>query len=191
MSVRTAANRFALDLKAMLGRAGLDRKGFAAVEFAMIVPVMITLFLGSVELSEALSVDRRVTSVSSATADLVAQSSSLSSSDLADISRISDSLMGRYGSQNLDLKIASLVADNNGVVTVDWSYDRNGGEPYTKGSAYPGLPSGLVDANGSIIVSEASFSYTPPIGHFIAGSITLKETFFLRPRLSVKVTKTD
>ena len=43
-----------------------DTHGVSAVEFALILPVMITMYIGAVEFSHALTVDRRVTAVASA-----------------------------------------------------------------------------------------------------------------------------
>ena len=48
-------------------------EGVAAVEFGLIVPIMAVMFIGAVELSQAITVDRRVTQVASSTADLVAR----------------------------------------------------------------------------------------------------------------------
>ena len=53
----------------------------AAIEFALIVPIMAVMFIGAVELSQAITVDRRVTQVASSTADLVARADT---TDLAD-----------------------------------------------------------------------------------------------------------
>ena len=50
-----------------------DSRGVAAIEFAMIVPIMSAMFIGAVEVSQAITVDRRVTQVASSTADLVAR----------------------------------------------------------------------------------------------------------------------
>jgi Flp pilus assembly protein TadG len=45
----------------------------AAVEFALIVPFLITLYLGSIEAAALFTVDKRVSSISSTIGDLVAQ----------------------------------------------------------------------------------------------------------------------
>jgi Flp pilus assembly protein TadG len=171
---------------------GQDNAGFAAVEFAMVVPIMIVLFLGSVEFSLALSYDRRVTAISSATADLVAQEEEVDSAYLDDIMKIADSLLPPDANiADLDIKLVSVVTDADSNTTVSWSYNRAGGEPYAKDSAYNDLPDDLAEPLSSVVVSEVSFTFNPPVGHFITGDITLSERFFLRPRKSLQVTKTD
>lgn len=169
-----------------------DKGGFAAVEFAMVVPIMVVLFLGSVEFSLALSYDRRVTAISSATADLVAQEEEVDSNYLDDVMKVADGLLPPDADiSKLDIKVISVVTDADSNVTVSWSYNRTGGTPYPKDSAYNDLPADLVEPLSSVIVSEVSYVYNPPVGHFITGNITLTERFFLRPRKSLQVTKTD
>ena len=103
----------------------------------MVVPIMIALFLGAVEFSMALSYDRRVTAVSSATADLVAQEEEVNSAYLDDVMGIAKSLMPPDANlASLDIKLVSVVADADSNVTVAWSYNKTGGEPYAKDSAY-------------------------------------------------------
>jgi Flp pilus assembly protein TadG len=173
-------------------RLAHDRRGFAAVEFAMVVPIMIALFIGAVEFSMALSYDRRVTAVSSATADLVAQEEEVNSAYLDDVMQIADGLLPPDADlSKLDIKLVSVVADADSNVTVAWSYNRAGGEPYAQDSAYNELPDDLIQPLTSIIVSEVSYTYNPPVGHYITGDLELSERFFLRPRKSLQVTKTD
>lgn len=47
-----------------------DPRGMVAVEFALIIPVMITLYFGTVETTNAMTAARRVTIVAQTAADL-------------------------------------------------------------------------------------------------------------------------
>ena len=55
--------------KILLGARGLsaglvrDCRGIAAVEFAVIVPLMLTMFFGTLEFSSGVAVDRKMTLV--------------------------------------------------------------------------------------------------------------------------------
>ena len=62
-------------LKSMRAKAGYtvegfarDARGVAAVEFAFIAPIMILLFVGTIELSAGISTDRKISRVASAIA---------------------------------------------------------------------------------------------------------------------------
>ncbi len=192
MTTNSMTSRILRSLQAGIARLRSNSDGVAALEFAMVVPIMVVLFLGAVEFSEALSVDRRVTAIASATADLVAQNKEVTDSDLNDIVEIAVSLLGTVDSSPMMLTLASVSIDNNGNATVDWSYDKENGAPYAAGSGYDGLPSGFTQAgNGdsSVIVSDVTYQFFPKIGHFIMGTLPLSEKFYLRPRQSLKVAK--
>ena len=59
-----------------LGGAALSENtsGFAAVEFAMILPILLVLFFGTVEISNAVAVYRKVTLMAHTLSDLTSQS---------------------------------------------------------------------------------------------------------------------
>lgn len=164
-----------------------NEQGIAAVEFAMIVPIMIVLFLGAVEFSDALSVERRVTTIADSTCDLVTQSDQVSDSDLADIMKIANSLLGRADPSRLKVTLISVTADNTGTPKVDWSYGANAGA-YGTGSVFAKL-SGTLAANASVVVSEVSYVYKPPVGHFIVGTVTLYDKGQKVPRQGASVKK--
>ncbi|MEL6227823.1 MAG: TadE/TadG family type IV pilus assembly protein, partial [Pseudomonadota bacterium] len=66
-------------------RFGKDEKGIAAVEFALLLPLIFALFVGTIEFSQAITIDRRVTQATSATADLIARTRSTSTAELDSI----------------------------------------------------------------------------------------------------------
>lgn len=162
-----------------------DTRGVSAVEFALILPVMISMFIGAVEFSHALTVDRRVTSVASAAADLVAQSKQTSSAAVQDVFTAANSIMLPYSTAQIKILLTSVIADVNNDTTVDWSCGHNEAAN-ADGSSYT-LPAGLIQPFSSVIVAEVTYDYVPPIGEFITGPITLSETFYLRPRRSLTV----
>ncbi len=165
-----------------------DERGVSAVEFAMILPIMITMYIGAVEFSHALTIDRRVTSVASAAADLVAQSEEVNDADLLDIFEVSTSIMLPYTADPISIVLTSVVADANNDTTVCWSAAHNG-SAYAKGAAYT-VPDGLTQAFSSIIIAEVTYAYTPPVGEYLTGGITMTDNFYLRPRRSLTVEKT-
>src|ERR1700761_4858605 len=59
-----------------------DCRGIAATEFAVIVPVMLVMFFGTVEFSSGVAVDRKVTLIARTTSDLTSQSTSVGDSDM-------------------------------------------------------------------------------------------------------------
>ena len=164
-----------------------EQTGVASIEFAMVVPLMVIMFIGTVELSQAITVDRRVNQVASSTADLIARTKSTTVSDLNGTMDIIDELMKPYSHTPLKLTITNVIAstsdENNTVVC--WSHNYQGGVgTYSQGSAYT-LPTGVVEKGESVLVAEIKYTYTPLIfSHFITGAVDFTDTFYLKPRLS-------
>jgi Flp pilus assembly protein TadG len=168
-----------------LSALACDTRGVSAVEFALILPVMITMYIGAVEFSHALTVDRRVTAVASAASDLAAQTEEVSSNSVQDIFTAATSIMTPYSVAPISIVLTSVVADEDNTTTVDWSCAQNGA-PHSTGSSFT-LPDGLTQPFSSVIVAEVSYDYQPPIGRYMVGGINMTETFYLRPRRSLTV----
>ena len=180
-------------IKTSIGRLRTASDGVSAVEFAFILPTMIMLYIGAFEFCQAITIDRRVTSVSSAAADLVAQAENTSNSELKEIFNAAKSIMAPYDLSTIEITLTSVVADENNDTTVDWSrkYDKGTiGAGHSKGAAFT-LPAGLTTEFTSVIVAEVAYEFTPLVSRFLTKGITLRETFYLRPRRSQTVVNSD
>ena len=178
--------RVALRGYARLRRFARDKRGISAVEFAMLLPLMITLYLGGVEISQAVAIDRKVTLISRTLADLVAQVTTVAASDMTNILAASAAIIAPYNSNNLKITVSSVTIDSNSVAKIAWSKTLNG-TARTVGSVVT-LPSALAVANTSLIWGEANYGYTPTMGYVITGTLTLSDQIYMRPRLSDTVT---
>lgn len=166
-----------------------DRRGVSAVEFAMLLPLMVTLYLGGVEVSQGISADRKVTLTTRAVADLASRVTSINNADMSNILNASSAVMTPYSKANLKVTVTCVNIDATGKATVSWS-DTYNGTARAKGSAVT-LPSALNVANTSLIWSEVEYAYTPTIGYVITGTLTLKDQIYMRPRLSDTVTRAN
>ena len=167
-------------------------RGVAAVEFGMIVPIMFMLFVGSVEFSQAITVDRRVTQVASSTADLVSRQSTVTTTQLNGYMLIVSELLAPYDSTLLQLTLISVYANPSNAtdIKVCWSYSYQGGTSYAANTAYTTLPAGILTAGTSVVVAEAKYNYAPLVfRYFITTNMLMTETFYLKPRLSAEVVK--
>ncbi len=177
----------------LFARVRSDTGGMAAVEFAMIVPIMFFLFAGTVEFSQALTVDRRITQAASSTADLIARApnSGLTADQVDRDLRIIEQLIAPYDLTRLYVKVVSVIAQgtpgNPSVLNyvVDWSRDNMAGTPHVRGDTFNEIPQGLLVAGESVIVSEARYNYVPLIfSYFITSAFDMTERFFMKPRNS-------
>jgi Flp pilus assembly protein TadG len=150
---------------------------------------MIALFVGVVEFSEAFAVNRRLANASAAVSDLVSQRSQVSNADLDDIARVADTLLSPYSAANLGLIVSSVEADPKGATKIGWSYAHgSGASAREQGSAYA-PPSGTTEPSTSLIVTEATYQFTPTIAMFLTGTITLNGRAYFQPRVTRVVQK--
>jgi Flp pilus assembly protein TadG len=171
-----------------LRRLARDDRGVSAVEFAMLLPLMLTLYLGTVEISQGIGADRKVTLTARTVGDLVAQVSTINNAEMTNALNAAAAVMAPFPVSKLKVVVTSVSIDGNGKATVDWS-DTLNGTARSKGSVVT-LPTALVVKNTSLVWSEVEFSYTPTIGYVVSGTLTLKDQIYLRPRLSDKVART-
>ncbi len=160
-----------------------ERRGVSAVEFALVVPVMVTLFIGGTELTQGITIKRKTTIATRTIADLVAQSSTINNNDINAIFAATAAVLAPYPASNLKLVVSNIQIDANNRATVVWSDGYHGGAARAPGTPVT-LPQGL-DAfpNSSLIWAEAEYTYRPTIGYVITGTLDLKDKVYLRPRL--------
>src|SRR5436309_14672764 len=103
-----------------------DQRGVSAVEFAMLLPLMVTLYLGTVEISQGVGINRKVTLTTRTVADLASQVSSINNADMTSMLDASSSVIAPYDVSKLNVVVSAVTIDNAGVATVAWSDTLNG-----------------------------------------------------------------
>ena len=160
--------------------------GVAAVEFAVIGPLLVVMLLGTVGLCNALAAHRKVISLASNVSTLIAMPKSVTSTDITNAYGAGNAIMYPFSSANTTIVISSITySATTHQDTVAWSRAQNG-TPLIQGSVVT-PPAGVVsttDGAGAILVS-VSYHYTPATGYF--GSIPMNFSFYSRPRQSLSV----
>ncbi len=165
-----------------------DKRGVSAVEFAMLLPLMLTLYLGGVEVSQGISIDRKVTLTARTVADLVAQVSTIDNAGVNAALGASAAIFAPYPDANAKITVSVVTIDSNGNAKIAWSATKNG-TTRAVGSSVT-LPDALKVPSTSLVWGEAAYNYTPAIGYVVTGTMALSDQIFMRPRLSETVTKT-
>jgi Flp pilus assembly protein TadG len=173
--------------------------GVAAIEFALIVPIMIGMYLMLSETAAGLRASRKTTMVARVMADLASRPSNVSDADRDDIFNSAKPIMAPFDSTKGAYRISSIRFDANGKGYVDWSEVRGSqlGNAYprcspteVRGSLTPvPVPDGLKVANTSVILAESLIKYKPVVGYNITGEIDLRDRLFMRPRITDFVTR--
>ncbi len=177
-----------------------DKKGVAAVEFALIFPIMLLLYIGTMEVSIAVSVDRKMARIASSVGDLVGQSDAvLNGEDIEAILDISQFIMQPYKHRPRVVVSGVSITNDRGeetIASVQWSCSINGAADET-GSKVE-VPEEIMTADTFLIKTTVSLDYQPVVGWAKSegtgrfslgqGGIPLEETIFITPRLSNNIT---
>lgn len=194
-------------VRTLLSRFRRNRDGVAAIEFALVLPVMIAAYFGSLEVSQGFAASRKVAILSRTLADLAAQTSNtLSQADINNIFDASTSILSPFGTTNLKMTLSSVAfttVSGAVVANTDWSVTRNGPlracgtQTIAANGSAPTLtsvPTGLAAAGATLIVADVTFPYEPLIGGAFkeigtgsTTSIDIKQTTYMRPRTQVRV----
>ena len=160
-----------------------DRTGLAATEFAVIVPLMLAMFFGTVEFSSAVAIDRKVTLMARTLSDITSQSTSVADSDMTNFFAASTGILTPYDTAPVSSTITELYVDSTQTAHVQWS---KGSAPRTQKSVVT-IPTTLAIGGTYLIFSEVSYSYKPSVGYMLKSSITLSDVAYTRPRQSTCV----
>lgn len=159
-----------------------DERGLAALEFALIAPVMIIVFCGIVEAGQAVVAGRRTSHAASALGDLATQKAKFTDADVADTFAAAQAMMKPMDTSKLTLKLTSVTADANKVAKVDWS-EAQGMPKDTPGAAYAGLPAGLVvNAGDTAIVATAKYTLIQASKTVIKQDLSYTKVAYTHPR---------
>ena len=181
-----------------------SRGGVAAVEFALIMPVLLILFLSSYDVGNAIIVYMKVRAATYELAAItnqygttVSNAGQISTTIMSTITAAGSSVLSPYSSTPLTIVLTQLKATSNTQATVSWSYALNG-TAYTTGTTFSlptnmanntcgsGNYSGTSPPSGSggcyLILSQVSYTYTPMFGAFMTGTLTLSDSLYVAPR---------
>lgn len=158
-----------------------DERGTALLEFGFLLPVMLLLFIGVIEATNVLRLDRKVVASAQTAADLVTQRREVSDAQLDDILKAAELIFEPFPAPAHSVGIVGVSFDpDTGDPTLDWTKSKNGG---TVPNALT-LAAGLGEPGEGVVVVRVTYNYTPIFFDFVMGPTTIEETAVLRPRRS-------
>lgn len=188
--------RLAVRMRRLLAAWKADTRGVAAIEFALVAPLMAAMFVGAVEMSQAITVDRRVTQIAGSTADLVARADkTISQSEISDVMRVGSYIMKPYSANPIRIVLRNVTSSpaNASMTKQSWtcSYNGTGGTQTCEctNTTFT-LPTNMVTTNDSVVVAEVTYDYVPLVFNYImkntwgggGASYRLSETIYMKPR---------
>jgi Flp pilus assembly protein TadG len=157
----------------------------AAVEFALVVPVVIVAYLAGFEVMEAATVNRKLTDTTVQIANVTAQYTTMGATDVSNVLGASSQIMTPYSTSNLTIVLSEVTTNAAGAGSVTWSQTYQGaalavGTPVT-------MPAGFTTPNSNFILVQTTYSYQPVIGGAFVRPISMTNQIFMLPRSSSSI----
>lgn len=176
---------------ARLGALLRDRRGSGAVEFAIIAPILLMLYITCFELTIGFSVSKRTTRAAASVADIVTQEKKWVKADLPKMMDVATAILSPYLTNGLKMKISGVTISSAKKATVAWSWAQDGSRPYAVGSAVT-VPTDMNFADTFLVHTEVSIPhqllmFMPGLLPSQTQTINIRREYFYRNRLDTKV----
>lgn len=162
-----------------------NRSGVAAIEFALILPSLLLLYVGTVEVGQSLTVARKLNNAAVVTADLMAQSENLSTDDMKDIFAAAKATLAPY--ETSSLKIQACVIATVGVTQkVKWCSAVNDVAPAKGATPQAPVPSALLESGVDMVVVRTRYHLDTPFSSalsVIGHGYDFQRVYVQRPRI--------
>lgn len=193
--MRAGAHLMARGVWRKASRFWSDCRGIAAVEFALIMPILLVMYFVTMEASQAIETSKKVSRIGSMVADLVTQQTSVVEADVKAIMQIGSVTLQPYSRSDPTITVTAIQITPDGAkAMVVWSRKLVNGVLSAGATGETTVPATLRVANTFLIRVESNLVYEPVIELAINSAfnpINMGETYFLRPRRSVTIPCTD
>jgi Flp pilus assembly protein TadG len=179
----------ALAFRSYLRRFARDRDGVSAVEFAIVLPIMLTLYLGGVEVGDGMAIKFKATMAGRTVTDLASQFVSIDNATMSNILGAASTVVTPYAASSMVVTLTELTVNSNGQGVVQWS-DSLHGTARTVGSKIT-MPSNLQTSGITILYGEVTYPYTPSMGYVLTGTINIYQQMYFYPRLSSSISRVN
>jgi Flp pilus assembly protein TadG len=175
-------------LTRLLRRLRRDTAGAGAIEFAMMLPVLVLLLFGVVEVGRYIYLNMKLQNASGNVADIVSRPDQVNAADIQNLFAAAPTLMAPFDAAGRLRIIVSgvIVPGPNDPPEVAWQADSQTGPDAGSAIGAVGqtasVPEGLVYNGGeALIVAEVFYDYDPWL-FGLAGDRRLDKVSYFRPR---------
>ena len=162
--------------------------GVAAIEMAVVVPAMLTVYFGIVDLTNAISASRRVTMTASTMADLVTQSGSPTTSraELQGFLQAAGSIIQPFSANGLAVEIYGF-RETNDVPAQIWRQTNGVSCPDSAPPVDLDRVRLLASDSNDVIVARVCYTVAPIVGQVVQANLNLSDQITLRPRNTARI----
>jgi Flp pilus assembly protein TadG len=201
--IKDSISKLAVSSGALIKRFREDKAGAAAIEFAFIAPLLITMYLGTMEISQGIEINKKVARSAGVIGDLIGQEDTVTKDKLKDMMAIGQAMLLPYKRSDPKITVSFIAIDNLLNPKVKWSRRGVGTSysmPFGIDSATT-VPANLLIADTYLIRVQTELEYLPITSWSIqknkgsgAGAyaaIDMSEMYHLRPRINDTVECSD
>ncbi len=179
-----------------------DQSGVAAVEFALLAPLLLTLMLGALEITQSIWADSKVEQATSTIGDLVSRTPVMTDGEFGSLGEAGPLVLRPNPQNELKFTVTSVIGcyadagdeDSDFDYYVLWSRVWQGGNvtgsPHAIDQKFDNQPESLTVADGdTLIITQGEYNYIPTITRKLGQSWDMGGYAFHQPRdKSKKVT---
>lgn len=177
-----------------------DKSGVAAIEFALLAPLLLALFIGCVEITFKIWSTQKAEKLAVTLADVIAQSQEVKTSDLQALVSSVDKIMDPFPFGVDGIVIISSVYlpqpeedEELGDPIVNWQFTKGPFSADSKIGVENGtatLPDGFdLNERDNVIVAEVFYKYTPIAPGLMFDEAVVYRRAFFKPRLGALTDK--
>lgn len=182
-------------LRLKLARLIGDQRGVAAVEFAFLAPILLMMYFLSMEASQAIEANKKVSRLGSMVADLVAQTpGGIDKAAIQSIMDIGQTTLLPYNRSKPTITVTGVQVKADSTLSIEWSRKLENGVfgPGIAKTTTIVIPPALTIPNTFLVKVDSELLYEPMITwgspnerlgflNSFAG-IKMSESYLLRPR---------
>ncbi len=185
-ALRSTCSRFSL--RNYTRRFRDDERGIAAIEFAIIAPIMIGMYFGLAEIAHALSTDRKISHATNVAGDLATQQPDIMDEMIEEVLAAALRVMDIPDVENVSIDIESFIKPDLSQPAISQGRIRlNSSVGNFTSFNTTNLDEKLLNENSGVVVTRVRYDYTPLEFRFFDSTVRLQETFLLKPRRSESV----
>jgi Flp pilus assembly protein TadG len=160
-------------------------RGVAAVEFAIMLPILVTLFLASVDAARAIAIYTKLRAATYVLDAITNQYTTIQSADMSTILGATSVVLAPYSSSPVTVVLSQIKVSSATSAVVNWSATLNGTALTQKASIT--VPANFASCPSYpcyLVYGQVSYAYTPLFLYFTKSAITLSDSLYATPRVS-------
>lgn len=164
-----------------------DESGLAAIEAAMIFPILLTMLLGVFDLGNGILANQKAIRASQVVADLVTRDMMIDDTGIDEAIEAGELALSPLDTSSFGVDVTSLRFDSDAEPVILWRETRNMSE---NANVLEDVAP-LAEENSGVVAVTVQYMFEPVFAGFVIDEFQMVEKAFARGRRSAIVTKEE